>query len=256
MRLVVLGDPVEHSLSPAIHNAALAAAGLVGEYGRRRVDSVGMADAVDEVRSGVLSGANVTMPHKELAAELCDRTSRAAGRAGAVNTLVSSGGAVVGHNTDIAGIRAAWAEGGLPSAGPVVVLGAGGAAAAALLALEGRDLYVTARRPNVAVELSRRVGVATRPAGWGVPVPGAVVVNATPLGMAGELLPEGLVTAAAGLFDMAYGAAPTPALDAAVAAGLPAVDGRRMLLHQAAAAFELWTGHSAPLAAMDAALNM
>lgn len=256
MRLAVLGDPIEHSLSPAIHNAAFAAAGLIGEYSRRRVDAAGLADALQEIRAGSLSGANVTMPHKELAAELCDRVSRVASRAGAVNTLVRSGSAVVGHNTDVAGIRAAWTEGRLPTAAPVLVLGAGGAAAAALLALEGREIFVAARRPGGAAQLGERVGVVAHALEWGDPVPGAVVVNATPLGMQGERLDLEIIEHAVGLFDMAYAHEPTPTVSTATHEGTPAVDGRRMLLHQAAAAFELWTGHEAPLAAMDAALGM
>jgi len=256
VRLVVLGDPIEHSLSPTIHNAALAAAGLMGEYTRRRVDPAGMAAAVEEIRRGTLSGANVTMPYKELAAELCDRTSTVAARAGAVNTLVRSGPAVVGHNTDVIGIRAAWREGKLPTSGPVLVLGAGGAAAAALLALEDRELFVAARRPEAVVELCRRVGVSAHPADWGTPIEGAVVVNATPLGMKGEALDDAILGPAVGMFDMAYAAVPTVAVRVAAARELPTVDGRRMLLHQAAAAFELWTGHKAPVSAMDAALGM
>lgn len=255
MRLVVLGDPIDHSLSPALHTAAFAATGLVAEYVSQRVDAAGMKRAVAQIRRGELAGANVTMPHKELAATLSDRLAAQVERAAAVNTLVRVAGRVVGHNTDIAGIRAAWTAADLPAEAPVVVLGAGGAAAAALLALEGRDIHLAARRPHAASELADRVGVQAEPVAWGESVTGAVVVNATPIGMGQETLPGGLLDVAVGLFDMAYGPAETPAVLAARRAGLPVADGRSMLLHQAAASFELWTGHTAPLDAMSTALG-
>ena len=106
MRLVVLGDPVDHSRSPAIHNAALEACGIEGTYTARQVDEAGMVSAVDEVRYGRLSGANVTMPHKQLAFELADRVTDVALRSGAVNTLVRRDGEVWGYNTDVEGIQA------------------------------------------------------------------------------------------------------------------------------------------------------
>lgn len=254
MRLVVLGDPIDHSLSPALHNAAFAATGLIGEYGRRKVDAAGMARAVDEIRSGHLDGANVTMPHKEAAAALCDRLAPLAARVGAVNTLLRAGSDVVGHNTDVAGVRGAWVAAALPADVPVLILGAGGAAAAALLALANVPRHLAARKPEAGRGLAAKLGVAAKVVPWGAAVAGAVVVNATPLGMRGEVLPASVLAGAAGLFDMAYGDADTPAVTAARKAGIPVADGLAMLLHQAAAAFELWTGHPAPLEAMAAAL--
>ncbi|MGI9648171.1 MAG: shikimate dehydrogenase family protein, partial [Acidimicrobiia bacterium] len=173
LHLVVLGDPVDHSLSPRIHTAALAAAGIEGEYTARRVDVAGMAAAVAELRDGRLDGANVTMPHKWVAHQLADSVGADAARASSVNTLRLRGSEVVGESTDVEGIRRAW--GGL-SDGPVLLLGAGGAAAAALLALEGRPLTVTARRPQAAQSLLERTGAEGTVLGWGEPLPGAVVV--------------------------------------------------------------------------------
>ena len=253
MRLLVLGNPVDHSLSPALHNAALAACGLAGTYERRNVDAAGMESAIAEMREGQLSGASVTMPHKELAARLADRLSPTAVRAGAVNTLVHANG-IVGHNTDVAGIRAAWSEAQLDEAAPVRILGTGGAAAAALLALEGRQLVVSGRRPEAASALLERVGVDATVVDWASVQSGSVLVNATPLGMGGESLPPQLLDGIAGLFDMAYGPMPTPAVAAVRREGLPYADGPAMLLYQAGAAFELWTGFTAPIAAMRSAL--
>lgn len=254
MRLVVLGDPVAHSLSPVIHTAALAAAGLRGSYTTRRVDDEGMAGAVDDIRDGILSGANVTMPHKELAARLCDRLAPAALRAGVVNTLVHVAGQVVGHNTDMAGIRAAWQEAKLPG-GQVLILGAGGAAAAALIALDDEAVSISSRREGNAVALVKRVGVTAGVVEWGSPITDAVVVNATPIGMNGEELPAPVLAEASGLFDMPYGAAPTPAVAAVRSRGLPVADGPAMLLHQAAVSFELWTGRPAPRDSMRDAMH-
>ena len=253
MRLLVLGNPVDHSLSPTLHNAALAACRLEGTYDRRNVDESGMEQAVAEMRSGELAGASVTMPHKELAAQLADRLSATARRAGAVNTLVHSNG-IVGHNTDVAGIRSAWAEAGLDGHAPVRILGTGGAAAAALLALEGRELYLSGRRRDAAAALLNRVHVAATLLDPADPFPGMVLVNATPVGMKGEVLPSQLMDEIVGLFDMAYGTNVTPSVQAALDSGIPVADGPMMLLHQAGAAFELWTGFPAPLETMRQAM--
>ncbi|MDH3539909.1 MAG: shikimate dehydrogenase [Acidimicrobiia bacterium] len=252
LHLALLGDPVAHSFSPRLHAAALAAAGIRGSYEARRVDVAGMESAVEEIRTGHLHGANVTMPHKRVAARLADSLEADAARAGSVNTLLIRAGVVAGASTDVEGIRRAW--GRLPE-GPVLILGAGGAAAAALLALEGRPLSVSARRPDAARALVARSGVEATVSEWGKPVDGAVVVNATALGMQGERLPESLLASAAGLFDMPYGKGQTPAVVTAVAHGLPVVDGVEMLISQAALSFELWTGVSPSPAAMRAAIE-
>lgn len=255
MKLAVLGDPVAHSLSPILHTAALRAAGICGSYEARRVDESGMAKAAAELRSGELDGANITMPHKDLAARLADRLAGDAARTGAVNTWVRIGGEIVGHNTDVAGIRLAWKWGGLPEDGPVLVIGAGGAAAAALVALEGRVLRIAARRPEAAAELVAAVGVDADVVPWAAPARDAVLVNATPVGMVGEELPGGFFEGAAGLFDMAYGEVPTPAVERAHRGGLPAADGPMMLLGQASGSFRLWTGRDAQLGIVRAALE-
>ncbi|MFH1329290.1 MAG: shikimate dehydrogenase [Actinomycetota bacterium] len=250
MRLVLLGDPVGHSRSPAIHQAALAAVGIEGRYEARRVDAAGVYRACAEIRAGALHGANVTMPHKRTAAAAADRLAPEAARGAAANTLVGEGAAVVGHNTDVGGLHLARAWAGLPSAGPVLLLGGGGAAAAALAALAGAVISVATRRPGVGGALAAALGVAAVEVPWGQPVPGAVVVNATPVGMHGEALPPGVVEEAAGLIDMPYGAEDTPAVAAARLAGLPTADGLDLLVAQAALSFQLWTGVEAPLAVM------
>ncbi len=254
IRLVLLGDPVVHSLSPVIHSAGLVAVGIAGIYTARRVDAEGFLSACEDLRSGRLDGANVTMPHKRLAADRVDQVSAEAERSGSVNTIVAREGVLTGHNTDVAGVRAVWVEHGLPADAPVLILGAGGAAAAAVVALEDRDLVVSARRPSAAEALLG--GLPGGTVGWGSGVEGAVVVNATPLGMLAEPLPSAVLSGAAGLLDMAYGSSVTPAVRAARAAGLPTAEGADLLLAQAFASFELWTGVPAPREAMRAALQM
>lgn len=253
MRLALLGDPVEHSRSPAIHAAALAAAGIAGSYEARRVDRAGLAAALDEMRRGALDGANVTMPHKAAAAADADHADALVAATGAANTLRGRAGRVEATNTDVEGVVAAAAAAGIDPAAPVLVLGAGGAAAAVLAAFGIRVAGVASRRPAAAAALAARMGSAAAPHPWGAPLPGAVVVNATPLGMDGEALPPGLLEASAGLVDLAYGRHPTPAAAEAGERNLPCADGIEVLVAQAAASFTWWTGLPAPRAAMTAA---
>ena len=243
MRLVVLGDPVAHSRSPAIHTAALGFAGLAGSYEARRVDVTGLAEAADEVRSGFLTGANITTPHKHLAAQLADYQTALVRRLSAANTWWRmADGRLAADNSDVVGVR--FAYGRVGAFERTLVLGAGAAAAAALLACEGHDLYISARRTEQASSLVDRLQIAAEVVPWGEPVARAVVVNATRLGMGGESLPQGLLSHAAGLVDMPYGAHPTPAVASALEAGLACATGLDMLVGQAAASFERWTGRA------------
>lgn len=253
LRFVLLGDPVAHSRSPAMHTAALRALGLAGTYEARRVDPAGMAAAAEEVRRGTLDGANITMPHKAMAFRLADRVEAEAARAGSVNTWVGEAGVLVGASTDIPGVRAAWARRSLPADAPVLILGAGGAAAAALIALAGRAPAVSARVGGAGLALLRRCGVEGQEVAWGDAVEGAVVVNCTPLGMHGEELPGGLLAEASGLVDMAYGADVTPAVARGRMQGLPVADGLDLLVAQAEAAFMRWVGVPPPPGVMEAA---
>ncbi len=254
MKLAVLGDPIDHSLSPIIHRVALDAAGIDGTYEAIRADADRLRVAVDQIRHGTLTGINVTMPLKEAAFRAVDRVTEVALRTGAVNTVWAGEGAVFGDNTDVAGITGAWRRGGLPDSGPVLVLGAGGAASAALVANAGRPIHLAARRPEQATSLLARTRVQGRVVEWGTPVAGAVVVNATPVGMGGEgRLPERVLEAASGLLDMVYHTEPTAAVRHAAACGLPTVDGITLLVHQAVDAFERWAGVRPPVEAMERA---
>lgn len=255
LRLAVLGNPVAHSLSPVIQRAALDFAGIDGTYVRRDVDEDGMERAAAEIRTGRLHGANVTMPHKGLAARLADVCSDVVRRCGGANTLWRKEGRLFAHSTDPDGVRFAWAQAGLPQAAPVLLLGAGGAAAAALAALEARSCTVSARREEAARALVDRMAPGVPVVPWGRSVPGAVVVNATPLGLAGGMLPGGVIEDAAGLLEMNYGSGQTPAEAHLRARGLPVAEGELMLAGQGAASFSIWTGIEVPPTVMLAALD-
>jgi shikimate dehydrogenase len=251
LRLAVIGDPISHSRSPAIHNAALAALGIEGSYHARRVRGSEIEDVFADLRSGALDGINVTMPLKGVAAALVDELDPDARRAGSVNTVVRRpDGTLVGYSTDTSALRRLW-----PGEGryPTLILGAGGAAAAACLAARGRSLYVSARRAGAASALATSLEMTLMEIPWGAAVVDAVLVNATPLGMHGEPLEARLIGLAASLIDLAYGDETTPAVSEARAAGIPTIDGIDFLVAQAADAFSLWTGREAPIEAMVAA---
>lgn len=248
LRLAVIGDPVSHSLSPRIHTAALAHLGLEGSYTARRVGAAELGAILAEVARGDLDGINVTMPHKQTVASLVDRLTDDARAAGSVNTVTrDTDGTLVGHSTDVSALRRTWPTG---DGHPTLVLGAGGAAAAACRAAPVGALYLAARRPEAVSELEHRLGRELIALRWGTAVVEATVVNATPLGMRGETLPPRVVALAGALIDLAYGSEPTPAVREAAACGIPVVDGIRFLTEQAADSFRLWTGREAPVEIM------
>ncbi len=188
-RLAVLGDPVAHSRSPMMHTAGLRAAGLDGSYVAIRSSADEMTAHADRVRSRELTGANITMPHKRVAASLADELTDRAGRARSVNTWFLRGHRLVGDTTDVPGIIEAMHRRGVPRE-RVLILGTGGAAAAALVALDDSEVFVSGRSAERTEALIRSVDVDATVVGWGVPVEAATVVNATPIGMRGEELPE------------------------------------------------------------------
>lgn len=253
IRLVVLGDPVSHSRSPAMHEAALRSAGIAGEYRPRRVDADGIRSAARDIRSGLLTGANITTPHKHLAADLADTRSELVTRLAAANTWWrTADGALSAENTDVAGVE--YALGRMTVGDSSLVLGAGGAAAAALVALDSlarpMQIAISTRTEKRARALLDQLEIDASFVPWGTPVEGAVVVNATRVGMAGESLPNGLLDRAIGLLDMPYGNAATPAVVEAERLGIGCSPGLDMLLGQAMAAFTIWTGTPADEIAM------
>jgi shikimate dehydrogenase len=271
----VIGDPVGHSLSPTLHNAAFEAVGLDWVYVAFTVPRGRAAEAVAAVPALGLAGFNVTMPHKEDVAAACDELTPDAAALRSVNTVVAAAdGHTLGDSTDGPGFLDALADEDIALAGQaVLVLGAGGAARAVVLALgrAGAHVTVAARRPDAAESAAAlapgaravplgavaplgpsSAAAAVDPAGF------SLVVNATPLGMSGgdplPVDPESLHGGQA-VVDLVYHPADTPLLTAARARGAHAVNGLGMLLHQAARSFTLWTGRPAPLDAMRTAVT-
>lgn len=251
LELILLGDPVDHSRSPTMHTAALAAAGLSGSYTARRVDAIGVVEAMTELRRGAVSGANITMPHKVTAASLCDSLSPDAEAAASVNTWVRNGDEVVGHSTDVVGVRELVSR--FPD-GRVTILGSGGAAAAALVALDGREIDLVARSVANGRRLAEAIGVAAEVHSWEATARPSVVINCTPIGMRrSDALPDRHVGQSIAFLDMAYGVSETRAISAAKARQIPYADGIDLLVAQAEASFHLWTGIIPPAGVMESA---
>lgn len=252
-----------------MHDAAFEALGLDGRYEAWDVPPAALPAALERLRaSSTLFGANVSVPHKLAVLPLVDEVSAEADRLGAVNTIVRRDRRLLGHNTDAVGLAAALRELERPLArGRAVVLGAGGAARAAVAVFvdAGCAVQVYNRSAERAVGLVRawrsagdvaavdaeRLAAAVARADW--------VVNATSVGMpggaAGSPLPPGVLPERGAVVDLVYAPTPTPLVVAARTAGLATQDGRAMLVHQGAAAFTAWTGHQAPLAVMREALE-
>jgi shikimate dehydrogenase len=257
VRFAVIGSPVDHSLSPTIHSAGFARLGINATYERRDVAFDAFDSVVEALRSGEFDGVNITMPHKRHAFERSDVVSAPAEQTGAVNTMVlDPDGGIFGTNTDVDGVRACCEKIAVGDRSPVLILGAGGAAAAAVVAMAGTAIFLSSRDPANAEGLLRRVGIVGTVVPWGQGVPDSLVVNATPIGMHSERLPEQVIAAACGLLDMAYGPVVTPAVARCRHEGLPYADGIDMLVGQAVAAFELFTGSEAPVDAMDEAARI
>jgi shikimate dehydrogenase len=250
----VIGWPIEHSRSPLIHGYWIRQHGLDADYRCEAVAPDAFADFIRNLSARGYVGANITIPHKEMALELSEPDDRARA-VGAANTLWLDGGRLRSTNTDVEGFTANlddavpdWAK----RSGDALVLGAGGSARAVVYGLIARGIgtiNVVNRTIDRANELQRRFGAAVRPAEWGaLPnlLPNAsLLVNTTSLGMTGQpplavdLRP---LPAQAVVTDLVYAPLKTSLLAAAEARGLAIADGLGMLLHQAVRGFELWFG--------------
>jgi len=262
----VIGSPVRHSLSPVVHNAAFRAAGLDWTFLAFEVQPSALVAALDGVRALGIAGLSVTMPHKEDVAHLVDELSDDARLLDAVNCVVNDGGRLVGHNTDGPGFVAALeADLGVTPAGRrCLVVGAGGAARAVVLALgrAGASTVVVANRTvERAEQAAELAGAAGRPVALADVADEVrladIVVNATSVGMglqgsADVAFPPDALRPGQVVADIVYQPLVTPLVAAARRRGLAATNGVSMLVHQAAVAFELWTGTPAPVAVMAA----
>ena len=262
----ILGNPVEHSLSPVIQNAAFREAGVDGVYVALRCDAEQMVGFMSGLGRGGGAG-NVTLPHKEKAAAVLDEPSEAVRRTGACNTFWGEDGRLCGDNTDVEGFRRALRHflGGAATGYRVLLLGAGGAARAALLSLiddKAEDVLILNRTVERARAVARRIGGdRVRVAEDRSDVEDGdfdLVVNTPRLGLeSADELPLDLerLSRAGAVMDLVYGPSATAFVVESKRLGIPAVDGGEMLVHQGAVAFERWWGEAAPIDAMRQALQ-
>lgn len=268
-RLVLLGHPVSHSLSPLFQNAALKSAGISATYDALDVPAVALPGVLHELARAGVAG-NVTIPHKEAMRAACVGVSDVALRVGAVNTFWHEKGKLIGDNTDVGGARVAIAalmstSGGDALSKPlrVAVLGAGGAAAAVLVALDElapERITLWSRSPERARALALRLGVLADTVETAEEaVRGAtLVINTTPIGLADDALPVNVERLEAGtrVLDLIPKRGDTAWVRECRGAGLVAEDGLRMLVEQGAASFERWFGVVPDRAAMWRSLGM
>jgi len=251
----VIGHPIVHSRSPLIHGSWLKAHGIDGSYEAIDVEPAALPALFARLRAGEFVGGNVTIPLKEPVFALCDSVDPLAETIGAVNTLVAKGQKIHGFNTDFMGFLGnldQQAPGWSDDLEESIVLGAGGACRAVLVALKERGvgtIHLLNRSPEKAEAVARAIGSPVRAAPWGafaeLAPKAKLLVNATSVGMHGsrfsdlplDRLPKGaLVT------DLVYVPLETPLLADAARLGLNTVDGLGMLLHQAVPGFEAWFG--------------
>lgn len=269
-KLGVIGWPVGHSVSPAMHNAALQAVGLGWQYVALPAPPADLPATLAALPGRGYRGVNVTIPHKVAAASLVDDLSTAAREMGSVNTILWQGGRSFGDNTDGAGFLTALQAQGFSAQGCcALILGAGGSARAVAYALvkAGALVSICNRTPARAEDLlhslapfAPRQSLSSLPTeGLAAALAGAdLLVNTTPLGMAGgppgSPLPAGLLPRRdTWVFDLVYRPEETPLLQQARAAGAATLGGLDMLVQQGALSFALWTGQTPPLHVMAAA---
>jgi shikimate dehydrogenase len=263
-RAAVLGSPVAHSLSPALHRAAYRELGLEGwSYDAIACDEQGLPGLLDSLGPEWV-GLSLTMPLKRAVLPLLDYTEPLAAEVGAANTVVFADGQRRGFNTDVAGIVTALSEAGVAPEGNVVVLGNGATACSALAALRqmgATDIAVAVRAPGRAEPLlavASRLGVHVRLISLGRDLaskPWHLLVSTIPAAASeppAAKLSAGEVTATA-VLDVGYDPWPTPLAAAAAKAGSSVISGYEMLVHQAAGQVELMTGQQAPVSVMHAA---
>jgi shikimate dehydrogenase len=269
----VIGNPVEHSLSPAIHNAAFQKLGLNFVYLAFRVEAIG--EAVKGLRAlGNFRGASVTIPHKVAAVPFLDVVEPTARHIGAINTIVVRDGALIGYNTDATGALRALHESAVALKGRhVILLGSGGAARAIAFALgaeAGLDRLTILgiddqERSALAQALQAKTGMTVQELPLdektlGKVLPdGHVLIHCTPVGMWPNLhdtpVPATLLHTGLTVMDIVYNPRDTRLLKEAKAAGCRTIPGLEMFLHQAAAQFELWTNQAAPADVMRSVLE-
>lgn len=260
----IIGDPIEHTMSPVMHNAAFRHLGLDCVYLPFRVGKEAVGRAIEGVKALNIRGLNVTIPHKTAVIPYLDGLDPMAERMGAVNTIVNDNGILTGYNTDAAGFLRALQENKIePRGANIVVLGAGGASRGIsfLLAENGADLTILNRSRERAEDLASQVSTATKTdvkalaldeENLSLALEGAnVLVNTTRVGMVPDVnqtpVPSGRLRPDMAVFDIVYNPVKTRLLADAEAVGAQTIGGLEMLVWQGALAFTLWTGQAAPV---------
>ena len=269
----IIGDPITHSRSPQIHNAAIAALGLDYVYVPFHVQPDDLGAAIEGFKAANVVGINVTIPHKQYVIPYLDEISREATLIGAVNTLIFKDGAISGENTDAPGFLQAMEEEGLdvPQGGSVVVIGAGGSARAIVVALilaGVQTICITNRTVSRAVALATDLSEKTGASIYGIGLDDSklsdavrtsqLIVNtaSTSMDVSHPLLidPEWLEPQSI-VYDIVYTPPETRLLRAAAEKDCHTIGGLGMLVHQGAIAFERWTGVNPPVGTMRQALQ-
>lgn len=254
----ILGHPVAHSLSPAMHNAAFEALDINAVY--LAFDVTDLQGAVHGIRALNLRGASVTIPHKVAVMELLDEIDNVAARIGAVNTVVNRTGRLLGANTDWLGAVKALEEKTVLEGKRVIVLGAGGSARAvcAGLAERGVSVHVANRTEKKARDLAETLGCTWSGLGGVDRLEADILVNTTSVGMAPLVdripVPADILGHFRLVMDIIYAPVETKLLKQAAIKGCETINGIRMLLLQAVAQFEMWTGKVAPVNVMEEVL--
>jgi len=263
----VIGDPITHSLSPLLHNTAFAELGLDWASTGFWVPAGGAAGALEGARSLGLAGLSVTMPHKDAVAALVDERTEVAARLDAVNCVIRRGDRLIGDNTDGEGLVASLRRGAQfdPAGRRCLVIGAGGAARAVVLALAdagAAEVVVVNRSAERAARAAALAGAVGRVGGAEDAGAADLVVQATPAGMAGGPAPDvppavdpSSIRAGQVAADLVYHPTDTAWLQAARRAGATTVSGVGMLVHQAAAQLLAWTGEDPPVRTMWTAVE-
>ncbi len=268
-RYAVIGYPLGHTISPAFQQAAFDHLGLDAIYEAIETPPADLSRRISELRSGRLSGMNVTIPHKNEIVASLDHITDTARLTGAVNTVTATDGGLKGDNTDVAAIEEVLRRSNVPTGIDCLLLGAGGAARAALLALSrrGDNLTVANRTLSNAEQIVRNLAPDSGFKTIGLDSPSLtaiardtrLILNTTSIGMHGGPAPDRSPLPAAALhadqtvFDIVYRPTTTPLLAAASSAGAECLGGLEMLILQGAHSFQIWTGREPPFDIMLAA---
>ncbi len=255
----IIGDPVSHSLSPVMHNAALRELKIKAVYGAFQVKKVQLNSAVEGIRALNIGGVSVTIPHKEAILSLLDEVDEVARRIGAVNTVVNKEGKLIGYNTDWVGVLRSFEERGISLKDKrVVIIGAGGASRAIVYAVKAgcaREIYVYNRTFERAFKLAEDFGVTPCPWEEIDRAEGDIIIQTTSVGLKSCESPvsEELLKRFQVAMDIVYLPLDTQFLKLAKR-HCQIIDGLRMLLHQGVEQFKLFTGMSPPIKLMERVL--